>query len=67
MTTRESRAYTQGVVRSTEEEEILECVRTVQRDGSGYGSVIVTVKEGRIVTVRREHIQQVKGQKTNTS
>ena len=45
------------------ERQVLASVRKLQADngGRGYGEVRVTVKEGRIVTIRREHIEQMRG------
>jgi hypothetical protein len=60
LTTARSRAYTEHMVSSPDEQAVLECIHTVQKDGPGYGQVIVTIKAGRIVTVRREHITQLR-------
>ena len=43
------------------EEDVLDYLRMVQRQGGGhgYGSITVTIKAGKIVTVREEKIHQV--------
>lgn len=44
---------------SSEEQKVLDEVRKIQREGQGYGEVVVTVKAGKIATIRRAHVRMV--------
>lgn len=61
LTTPTIAAYSKSMERNIagDEYEVIQQIREVCQDG--YGSVSVTVKSGRITTIRKERITQIRG------
>lgn len=51
-----SYATTNSPTLSREEREVIALIRKVQTEGAGFGSVVVTIKNRKVVTAREEQI-----------